>query len=333
MANKKSFKTKFSTSATALESLRNFHPVIDLILKYRKLTKLNSTYCAGLLKAVSKKDGRVHSNFNQTETKTGRLSSNNPNLQNIPIRTKLGKKIREFFVPKSGCVLIDADYSQIELRVLAHLSKDETMINAFKNSEDIHTAVACEIFNLPKKLITNSMRNSAKVVNFGIIYGMSAFTLAKDIGITKKEAEDYINAYFKRYSKIKEFLDLTIKNAKNTGYIKTLYGRMLRVPDINSKKVNIKLASERIARNMPIQGTAADIIKIAMINVHNRLKKENLKSKLILQIHDELILESPIEESTIAKDILRFEMEHAANLLVPLIVNVGIGKNWNEASK
>ena len=325
-------KTKsYSTSAEVLESLKNYHPVISLILKYRTLTKLNSTYCTGLLSNISKTDGRIHSVFNQTETKTGRLSSLNPNLQNIPVRKNEGREIRKFFIAKENNVLIDADYSQIELRVLAHICEDENLISAFKNDKDIHKAVASEIFNLPANMITDFMRSSAKVVNFGIIYGMSGFSLAKDLNITKKEAEDYIENYFSHYPKVKKYLDKTIEEARKTGFVKTLFGRKLHLQDLNSKKFILRSAAERIARNMPIQGTAADIIKMAMLRVFKKLKEENLKSRLVLQIHDELIVESPVEELDMTKGILKNEMQNAANLLVPLTVNIGIGKSWYDA--
>lgn len=329
--SKKGKSKNYCTNAEVLESLKNYHPVVPLILKYRVLEKLNSTYCSGLINNISEQDGRIHSIFNQTETKTGRLSSLNPNLQNIPVRTNEGKEFRKFFVAKEGNVLIDADYSQIELRILAHISKDETMVESFKKEEDIHAKVASEIFNLPINLVTDFMRNSAKVVNFGIIYGMSAFSLSKDLGITKKEAEDYINNYFLHYPKVKKYLEETVENAKETGYVKTIFGRRLNLVDLKSKKFSVRSAAERLARNMPIQGTAADVIKIAMVKVFNKLREEKLKSQLILQIHDELIVESPLEEASIVKEILKNEMENAAELLVPLTVNVGVGKSWFEA--
>jgi len=327
---KKGKSKNYCTNAEVLESLKNYHPVIPLVLKYRVLEKLNSTYCSGLLNNISQEDGRIHSIFNQTETKTGRLSSLNPNLQNIPVRTNEGKEFRKFFVAKEGNILIDADYSQIELRILAHISQDETMIESFKNEEDIHAKVASEIFNLPISLVTDFMRNSAKVVNFGIIYGMSAFSLSKDLGITKKEAQDYINNYFLHYPKVKKYLEETVERAKKTGFVKTIFGRKLNLIDLKSKKFSVRSAAERLARNMPIQGTAADIIKIAMVKVFNKLKEEKLKSQLILQIHDELIVESPLEEAKIVREILKNEMQNAAELLVPLTVNVGIGKSWFE---
>ena len=328
---KKGKSKNYCTNAEILESLKNYHPVIPLILKYRVLEKLNSTYCSGLINNISKEDGRIHSIFNQTETKTGRLSSLNPNLQNIPVRTNEGKEFRKFFIAKENHVLIDADYSQIELRILAHISKDETMVKSFKKEEDIHAKVASEIFNLPINLVTDFMRSSAKVVNFGIIYGMSAFSLSKDLGITKKEAENYINNYFLHYPKVKKYLEETVENAKKTGFVKTIFDRKLNLIDLKSKKFSVRSAAERLARNMPIQGTAADIIKIAMVKVFNKLKKENLKSQLILQIHDELIVESPLEEAKIVREILKNEMQNAAELLVPLTVNVGVGKSWFEA--
>ena len=292
---------------------------------------MESTYCTGLLNNISSDDGRIHSIFNQTETKTGRLSSVKPNLQNIPIKKDLGKEFRNFFVAEDGKVLIDADYSQIELRILAHVSEDETMIKAFSNHDDIHAIVASEIFGLPINMVTANMRNSAKVVNFGIIYGMSAYSLSKELNITKKEAEKFIDNYFLHYPKIKKYFENTIKVARETGYVETLYKRKLRLPDLLSKNFQTRTAAERLARNMPIQGTAADIIKIAMIKVHNAIKANNLESKLILQIHDELIVESPESEKDTAQKILTVEMQNAAKLSIPLTVNVGTGKNWANA--
>ncbi len=328
---KQSKSSSYSTKAEILESLKNYHPVIGLLLEYRTISKLESTYCTGLLNNISSDDGRIHSIFNQTETKTGRLSSVKPNLQNIPIKKDLGKEFRNFFVAEDGKVLIDADYSQIELRILAHVSEDETMIKAFSNHDDIHAIVASEIFGLPINMVTANMRNSAKVVNFGIIYGMSAYSLSKELNISKKEAEKFIGNYFLHYPKIKKYFENTIKVARETGYVETLYKRKLRLPDLLSKNFQTRTAAERLARNMPIQGTAADIMKIAMIKVHNAIKANNLESKLILQIHDELIVESPESEKDTAQKILTLEMQNAAKLSIPLTVNVGTGKNWANA--
>ncbi|MDQ5983137.1 MAG: DNA polymerase I [Eubacteriales bacterium SKADARSKE-1] len=326
----KKTKSGFSTSAEVLEGLKHVHPVIDLILQYRTVTKLKSTYCEGLVKAISD-DGRIHSIFNQTETKTGRISSLEPNLQNIPVRTELGKEFRKFFVAKEGYVLVDADYSQIELRILAHISNDEIMIEAFKNNLDIHTITASQVFNMPQEMVTPLMRSRAKAVNFGIVYGIGAFSLAKDIGITRKEAENYINNYLENYSGVKNYMQSVIEKAKEHGYVETLFGRRRYLPELVSSNFNLRSFGERVARNMPIQGTAADIIKIAMIRVENRLKKENLKAGLILQVHDELIAEAPVNEAENVKAILEEEMKSAANLKVPLVAEANTGNTWNDA--
>lgn len=327
---KKKTKSGYSTNAEVLESLRFEHPVIDLILNYRTLAKLNSTYCEGLLKVVGE-DNRIHSNFNQTETRTGRISSTEPNLQNIPVRTELGKEFRKFFIAKEGWTFVDADYSQIELRVLAHISNDKNMIEAFKNKTDIHTVTASQVFNLPVELITPQMRSRAKAVNFGIVYGIGAFSLAKDIGVSNKEAKQYIENYLAHFSGVDEYMKNVITKAKNDGYVETMFGRRRYLPELTSSKHMMRTFGERVARNMPIQGTAADIIKIAMVKVDDRIKRENLRARLILQIHDELIVETPEEEKEIVAKILQEEMENAVKLEVPLVAEAGIGKSWYEA--
>jgi len=318
----------YSTDAQTLEKLKNHHEVVDGILVYRMLSKLKSTYCEGMMKTIGP-DGRIHSSFNQTETRTGRISSTEPNLQNIPIRTQRGKEFRKFFKASEGCFLIDADYSQIELRVLAHVSQDENMIKAFRNHEDIHSITASEIFSIPLKEVTSEMRARAKTINFGILYGMGAFSLSQDLKIGCQEAQNYIDKYLKHYHGINEYMDNVIQVAKTEGYVETMFLRRRYLPELNSSNYNLRAFGQRVARNMPIQGTAADIIKIAMINVFRKLKET--RSKLILQVHDELIVESPKGDLEKIKDILKLEMENAAPLLVPLEVNVNIGKTWFDA--
>ena len=315
-----------------MEKLKDKHPVIPLIITYRQLAKLNSTYCEGLLKVIDE-TGRIHSSFNQTETRTGRISSTEPNLQNIPVRTELGKEMRKFFIAKTGCVLVDADYSQIELRVLAHLSGDEAMCEAFNNHEDIHSITASQVFGegmLPQ-FVSAEMRSRAKAVNFGIVYGISAFSLADDIKVSVKQADKYIKDYLSHYSGIDNYMKDTIRSATEKGYAQTLFGRRRYLPELSSSNRNIRMFGERVARNMPVQGTSADIIKIAMVKVFNRLKAENLKSRLILQVHDELIVESPEEEKDKVTVILKEEMENAVKLKVPLIVDAHCGKTWYDA--
>lgn len=323
-------KTGYSTSAAILEKLKGYHEIIDMILNYRTLTKLKSTYCDGMLKLVSE-NGRIHSSFNQTETRTGRISSAEPNLQNIPVRTEVGRELRKFFKVKEGYTLIDADYSQIELRVLAHLSDDKNMINAFKNNEDIHAITASQIFNVPVDMVTSKMRAAAKTVNFGIIYGMGAFSLAQDLKISRFEAQNYINKYLEHYSGIDAYMERVIKSAKERGFSETMFKRRRYVPELLSSNHNLRSFGERVARNTPIQGSAADIIKIAMINTYNALKAKKLNSKLILQVHDELIIEAPNDEALEAKEILKKEMENAAALKVPLKVHIASGKTWFDA--
>ena len=327
---RKKTKSGYSTSAEVLESLRYIHPVIEEILQYRTLTKLKSTYCDGLVKAISD-DGKIHSTFNQTETKTGRISSTEPNLQNIPVKTELGKEFRKFFIAKEGYLLVDADYSQIELRILAHLSNDQNMIYAFKNDVDIHKVTASQVFNVPIDMVTPLMRSRAKAVNFGIIYGISAFSLAKDIGVSRKEADSYIKNYFKHYSNIEKYMQETINFAKETGFAETMFGRRRYLPELKSSNFNLRSFGERVARNMPIQGSAADIIKIAMINVDEKIREEKLDAKIILQVHDEIIVEASQNQAERVKYILESEMAHAVNISVPLTAEAFVGKSWYDA--
>ncbi len=327
---KKKTKTGYSTNAEVLEGLINEHPVISCILEYRSLTKLKSTYCDGLLKVIAE-DGRIHTSFNQVETRTGRISSLEPNLQNIPIRTELGREMRKFFVAGTGNMLVDADYSQIELRVLADLSNDENMINAFNRGDDIHTITASQVFGLPAEMITKQLRSRAKAVNFGIVYGIGAFSLAKDIGVTRKEAQEYIDNYLATYSGVANYMNHMIDLAKEKGYSETLFNRRRYLPELNSSNHMLRSFGERVARNMPIQGTAADIIKIAMIKVDERLTKENMKAKLILQVHDELIVEAPEDEAEKALRIVTEEMENACKMKVLLRADGSLGRTWFDA--
>ncbi|MFR6467838.1 MAG: DNA polymerase, partial [Lachnospiraceae bacterium] len=300
------------------------------ILEYRTLAKLKSTYADGLAGFIGP-DGRIHSTFNQTITATGRISSTEPNLQNIPVRMELGRLIRKVFVPKPGCVFVDADYSQIELRVLAHLSRDERLIQAYRDAEDIHRITASQVFHIPFDEVTPLQRRNAKAVNFGIVYGISSFGLSQDLSISRKEASEYIEKYFETYPGIKSFLDGLVENAKKNGYVTTLYGRRRPMPELKSSNFMQRSFGERVAMNAPIQGTAADIIKIAMIHVSERLKKEQLKSRLILQVHDELLIEAEESELEQVKTILREEMQGAAELSVRLEIDMHTGKNWYEA--
>ncbi len=326
----KKTKTGYSTAADVLEELSATNPIISEILEYRQLAKLKSTYADGL-SACLDEDGRIRSTFMQTVTATGRISSTEPNLQNIPIRMELGREIRKVFYPKDGCVFLDADYSQIELRVLAHMSGDENLIAAFRAGQDIHRATASLVFNTPFEEVTDLQRRSAKAVNFGIVYGISAFGLAKDIGIGRKEAQEYIDNYFKAYPKMHEFLEGLKESAKECGYATTMYGRRRPVPELASSNFMTKQFGERVAMNSPIQGTAADIIKIAMVNVHDRLLKEGLKSKLLLQVHDELLVETYEEERALVEQLIAEEMQGAAQLLVQLEIDMNSGKTWAEA--
>lgn len=327
---KKKTKSGYSTSADVLESLKNQHPVVSMVLQYRTLSKLNSTYCEGLLKVIGD-DGRIHSSFNQTETRTGRISSTEPNLQNIPVRTKLGREMRKFFTAREGWVLVDADYSQIELRVLADISGDKNMIDAFKNNQDIHAITASQVFNMPLDFVTGEMRSRAKAVNFGIVYGIGAYSLAKDIGVTNKEAKNYIESYLKHYSGIDKYMHDVVEKAKDTGYVETVFGRRRYLPELSASNGMTRAFGERVARNAPIQGTAADIIKIAMIKVDKRLTEENLEARLVLQVHDELIVECPSHESMRVAMILQEEMEKAVSLSVPLVADSAVGKTWYDA--
>ena len=327
---KKKTKSGYSTNADVLESLVDKHPVIPEIIEYRTLTKLNSTYCEGLLKVILP-DGRIHSSFNQTETRTGRISSTEPNLQNIPVRTELGAEMRKFFIAKEGYTLVDADYSQIELRVLADISGDENMKSAFNNDEDIHAITASEVFGVGLEEVTGEMRRRAKAVNFGIVYGIGAFSLAKDIGVTRAEADSYIKGYLLHFSGVDRYMKEVIEQAKKDGFVTTSFGRRRYLSELKSSNGMIRAFGERVARNMPIQGTAADIIKIAMIKVYNRLIAENLKSKLILQVHDELIIEAEDSEAEYIKKLLKEEMENACEMGVKLRADVGCGKTWYEA--
>ncbi len=326
----KKTKTGYSTDADVLEKLIPHSPIINEILIYRQLSKLRSTYAEGLLKVISD-DGRIHTTFRQTLTQTGRLSSAEPNLQNIPVRTELGRIFRKFFVAEEGNVLIDADYSQIELRILAHISEDETLISAFRNGEDIHTITASGVFGIPAEAVNSELRKRAKAINFGIIYGISDFALSNDIGVSVKEARAYINDYFATYPKISEYLERIVTEAYELGYVTTLFGRRRYIPELSSPKKTIKAFGERIARNSPIQGTAADIIKKAMIDVSEEFRKEKMESRIILQIHDELIVEAPEGEKEKAAEILQRGMEKAYSLSVPLIAEAVFGQNWFEA--
>lgn len=326
----KKTKTGYSTSAEVLEKLSSEHPVIKLILQYRQLTKLKSTYADGLATYVEG-DGRIHGTFNQTIAATGRLSSTEPNLQNIPIRMELGRKIRKVFIPEDGYLFLDADYSQIELRLLAHMSNDERLIDAYRQAQDIHRLTASEVFHTPFDEVTSAQRSNAKAVNFGIVYGISSFSLGQDLDITRKEAEEYISKYFMTYPRVKTYLDGLIEEGKETGVVKTLYGRIRPVPNLNNTNFMKRSAEERIAMNSPIQGTAADIMKLAMIHVNQALKERNLKSRLLLQIHDELLVETHESEVEEVAMIMIEEMQQAARLSVPLEVSVTKGTNWYEA--
>ena len=326
----KKTKTGYSTSADILDKLAPDYPVVSDILEYRQLTKLKSTYADGLANYIQE-DGRIHGKFNQTITATGRISSTEPNLQNIPVRMELGRLIRKVFIPEKDYVFVDADYSQIELRILAHCSGDEQLITAYKEARDIHRMTASQVFHIPFDEVTDLQRRNAKAVNFGIVYGISSFGLSEDLSITKKEAAQYIENYFKTYPGIKTFLDNAVAQAKDKGYVDTLFGRRRPVPELSSSNFMQRAFGERVAMNSPIQGTAADIMKIAMIGVNNRLKEKQMKSRLVLQVHDELLIEAHVDEVEDVKQILAYEMEHAANLLVPLDVDMHVGDNWYEA--
>ena len=326
----KKTKTGWSTNAAVLDKLRGKHPIIEQILDYRTLTKLKSTYADGLLKEISA-DGRIHTNFQMTVTATGRLSSTEPNLQNIPVRRELGAQIRKMFVASPGRVLVDADYSQIELRLLAHIANDETMIAAFRSGEDIHAVTASQVFGVPLAEVTPLQRSHAKAVNFGIVYGISAFSLAQDIGVFQSEAKAYMDSYFAKYHGVRAYMTRVVEQAKADGYVTTLFGRRRDLPELKSSNFNLRSFGERVALNMPIQGTAADIIKAAMVRVDARMRAEHLQARLLLQVHDELIVECPAEEAETVKAILVDEMEHVVDYRVPLLVDAKIGASWAEA--
>ena len=326
----KKTKTGYSTNAEVLEKLRPYHPIIDEVLEYRKVSKLSSTYVEGLIK-VCDDENKVHTVFKQTGTATGRLSSAEPNLQNIPIRTEMGHELRRFFIPcDENHVLIDADYSQIELRLLAHIAGDETMIKAFLSGEDIHASTASAVFGVPMSAVTSELRKRAKAVNFGIVYGIGAFSLAMDLGITKKQADEYIKSYLTRFAAIDKYLKDTIASAYEKGYVETIFSRRRYIPELSATNKNMKNFGERVAMNSPIQGSAADIIKIAMINTRRALKEANIDAKLILQVHDELLVEASKEDANKAAEILRREMENAVKLSVPLSVELTVGDTWYE---
>ena len=324
---KKKTARGYSTDADTLAELAPLHPVIDKILLYRQVSKLNSTYIDGLLKLTGR-DGRIHTWFDQTITATGRISSSEPNLQNIPVRTEMGREIRRAFIARPGCVLVDADYSQIELRLLAHLSGDGAMCEAFTLGQDIHARTAAEVYGVPLEEVTPQMRSSAKAVNFGIVYGISDFGLASNLHISRKEAAEFIERYFARYPAVHQFMDACVAQGKAEGYSVTMYGRRRPLPELNSANYNRRQFGERAAMNTPVQGAAADIIKIAMNAVHKRLKDEGLKARLILQVHDELIVECPVDEQAQVEALLRACMEQAASLRVPLLADVHAGHSW-----
>lgn len=326
----KKTKTGYSTNAEVLEKLRDKSPIIDKITEYRQIVKLNSTYVEGLLAIINPLDGRIHSSFNQTITTTGRISSTEPNLQNIPVKLEMGRNIRKVFISDESCSLVDADYSQVELRVLAHMSQDETMIEAFKNNEDIHTKTASQVFNVNMDEVTSKQRSDAKAVNFGIVYGKSDFGLSEDLHIPVKQAKEYIENYFNKYSKIKDFMDKVVENATENGYITTIQNRRRYIPELKSSNFMLRNAGKRAAMNAPIQGSAADIIKIAMVNIYKKLEERQLKSKLILQVHDELIVEAYDDEVEEVKKIVKDEMENAVNMDVHLDVDLNIGNSWYE---
>ena len=326
----KKTKSGYSTDIEVLENLKTRHPVVADVIEFRQLSKLKSTYADGLLAEIAE-DGRIHTTFQMMTTATGRLSSTEPNLQNIPVRSELGSELRKMFVAAPGNLLIDADYSQIELRILACISGDEAMQEAFRSGEDIHTVTASQVFHVPPDQVTSEMRRKAKAVNFGIVYGISRFALAEDIGVSRKEADEYMNRYFERYSGVRRYMDSIVEQAKRNGFVSTILGRRRYLPELQSPVYNIRAFGERVALNAPIQGASADLIKLAMIHVFRRLKQENLRSKLILQIHDELVIESPKEETDAVRKLLKEEMEQVQSLAVPLIAEVGIGPDWTSA--
>lgn len=326
----KKTKTGYSTNADVLEGLRDKHPVVQAVMDYRMLTKLKSTYADGLAKQIAA-DGRIHTTFQNTVTATGRLSSTEPNLQNIPVRTELGSEIRKMFVPRDGWVFVDADYSQIELRVLAHIADDATMREAFLSGEDFHSVTASQVFGVPLAEVTPLMRRHAKAVNFGIVYGISEFSLAQDIGVSRHEAKEYINSYLTKYSGVRDYMHDIVETARQQGYVGTIFGRRRAIPEIKSSNFNVRSGAERIALNTPVQGTAADIIKLAMVRVFDALEKRGLQARLVLQVHDELIVECPAEEATLVAQIVAEEMERAVKLSVPLVAEAKTGESWYDA--
>ena len=313
-----------------LDYLKDKHPIVPLILDYRTVTKLKSTYVDGFMKLIGE-DGRIHSSFNQTETRTGRISSTEPNMQNIPVRTELGSNLRKFFKARPGYLLVDADYSQIELRVLSHVADDKTMQQAFLDGTDIHTVTASQVFDLPPMFVTPLMRSRAKAVNFGIVYGIGAFSLARDIGVSVAEADRYIQDYLRTYSGVKRYMDDIVAFGKEHGYVETTFHRRRYLPELAASNKNLQAFGKRVAMNTPIQGTAADIIKIAMVKAARRLEKEKLDARIILQVHDELIIEAAEKDVEAAKILLRQEMENAVQLKVPLSVDCGVGISWYDA--
>lgn len=327
---KKKTKSGYSTNAQVLEELQDKHPIIGLIQRYRQLTKLSSTYVDGLLKTVAG-DGRIHTVFRQTETRTGRISSTEPNLQNIPVRTELGREMRKFFVSEPGKILLDADYSQIELRIVAHICSDPTMIKGFTEGADIHTSTAAQVFGLPEEMVTPEMRSAAKAVNFGIIYGIGAFSLSKDINVSVYEAKKYISDYLHNFPNVEKFMNDTVEKAKRDGYVTTMFGRRRYVPELTASNKMMQAAGRRIAMNTPVQGSAADIIKIAMVKVYQRLRDEVPDARLILQVHDELIVECDVKDADAAAKILSEEMTGACELKVPLTADVNRGDSWYDA--
>ena len=328
----KKTKTGYSTNAEVLEKLKGQHEIVDVILEYRQYTKLKSTYVDGLSKVIAA-DGRIHTSFQNTVTATGRLSSTEPNLQNIPVRTELGAELRKMFVPAEGCVLVDADYSQIELRLLAHIAGDEHMIAAFNAGEDIHTVTASQVFGVPPEEVTHEMRRRAKAVNFGIVYGISDFSLSQDIGVARWEAKEYMEKYFERFSGVHAYMADVVEKAKRDGYVCTLLGRRRWLPELKSSNFNLRSFGERVALNMPIQGTAADVIKLAMIHVDERLRADAPAARLVLQVHDELIVECPEAEAERVKALLSEEMQSVMKLAVPLRADSAVGRSWADAKE
>ncbi|MBR4308993.1 MAG: DNA polymerase I, partial [Oscillospiraceae bacterium] len=326
----KKTKSGYSTNVEVLQKLKDKHPIIPAIMEYRELTKLNSTYAEGLQKVIAE-DGRIHTTFQNQVTATGRLSSTEPNLQNIPVRKELGSEIRKMFVPREGWVFVDADYSQIELRVLAHIAGDKTMEQAFKSGEDFHKVTASQVFNTPLDQVTPLMRSNAKAVNFGIVYGISEFSLAEDLGVPRYEAKAYIESYLNKYQGVRNYMRDIVDTAREQGYVSTAFGRRRYLPEIKSSNFNVRSGAERIALNTPIQGTAADIIKLAMVRVFRALEQDALQARLLLQVHDELIIECPAYEALNVMDMITREMENAVKLSVPLVAEAKMGESWFEA--